>query len=78
MTQDQITKLNAYQEFRKSILDNLMRDMDKIPEQYGTPCFEAKGEALNDCNNVLLNMRDELINTVKKAQIVIDNLIEKL
>lgn len=77
MTNEQMLNLDRAREFRKTVLEDIEREVNKIPTQYGNG-GQNNPKAVNVCHNILMDLRLSLSLDIKDAIKKVDNFIESL
>jgi len=77
MTEKQILNLDRARDFRKTVLEDIEREVNKIPTQYGNGSSDNP-KAVNVCHNILMDLRLSLSLDIKDAMKKVDNFIESI
>lgn len=76
MTTEQIENLDRAREFKKTIVEDIQREVNKIPKRYGNGTDETNAESV--CNSILLDLRLEMLAAVEGAMSKVYKYIETI
>lgn len=77
MTNEQMLNLDRAREFRKTILEDIEREVKKIPMQYGNGSGDNP-KAVYICHNILQDLRKDMALCIEKSINEVDKFIESL
>jgi len=78
MTNEQILNLDFIRAFNKTILEDIEREIKKIPMQYGSATSPKLLQAENVCQTILNVLRSELAEAIDRSKVSVNKYIETL
>lgn len=77
MNNNQIENLDRVRDFKKTIIEDIQREVNKIPKQYGNRSKDEL-QAETVCNNILIELRLDMTEAIEKAMEKVYKYIETL